>query len=287
VKSCEAVLTLAVLLLATASLALAQGTYTQIDYPGAAQTQPYGIDGAGDVVGYWTDASNLYHGFLFSGGTYTTIDYPGTGNTYLFGINDKGQIVGTASFGSTGIGFEYDIQTQAFTTVSYPGATATGPFAINDAGVIAGEMTFNKRYVGFVLSASTHHVVEPPLETYSSNIRGLAASGEPFGFANTSSGIFNFSFTGERYKHWVIPGNGQVNGVNPSGTAPVGSYSIGFNIEGFIYENGVLQTLEFPGAYETGATGINASGEVSGVFIDNSGNAHGFTWTPPADAEKK
>jgi hypothetical protein len=71
VTSCKAVLSLAVLL-ATASLALAQGTYRQIDYPGAADTQVTGIDTAGDLVGFY-NASGIDHGLLFNSGTYTTI----------------------------------------------------------------------------------------------------------------------------------------------------------------------------------------------------------------------
>lgn len=69
----KVVLSCAVLLLAIAPLAVAQGTYTQIDYPGAAQTGVNGIDSAGDLVGTYPDASNTFHGLLLSNGTYTTI----------------------------------------------------------------------------------------------------------------------------------------------------------------------------------------------------------------------
>src|ERR1700674_3268820 len=67
----------AALLLATAP-ALAQGSYTQIDVPGAVSTVGLGIDTAGDLVGFYGDASGNVDGFLFSGGTYATIDPPGS-----------------------------------------------------------------------------------------------------------------------------------------------------------------------------------------------------------------
>jgi probable HAF family extracellular repeat protein len=56
---------------------------------------------------------------------------------------------------------------------------------------------------------------------------------------------------------------------------------------GFVYQNGELQTLQFPEAADTNALGINAAGEVVGSFIDSGNNYHGFTWTPPAAAGKK
>jgi hypothetical protein len=75
---------LAVFLIVFVPLAMAQGTYTQFDVPGAIYTFVAGIDSAGDVVGQYEDASGNFHGFFFSGSTYTTVDYPGvTSGTFL------------------------------------------------------------------------------------------------------------------------------------------------------------------------------------------------------------
>src|SRR5205823_14636081 len=122
---------LAVVLLAiTAPLARAQGTYMQFDPPGSVYTYGQGINTAGDIVGYYFDASNNGHGFLLSGGTYTTIDYPG-GYNFLAGINDLGMIVGSVQFNNGGgFGFLYDVQTGVFTEVNYPGASTTLCYAI-------------------------------------------------------------------------------------------------------------------------------------------------------------
>jgi hypothetical protein len=81
---------LAVLLVASAPLALAQGTYMQIDYPGATATQLWGIDRAGDLSGFYTYGPNSASGFLLSGGVYTSVNYPGAEKTYVLGINDDG-----------------------------------------------------------------------------------------------------------------------------------------------------------------------------------------------------
>jgi probable HAF family extracellular repeat protein len=68
---------------------------------GAVSVQALGINNEDQVVGSYTDANNLTHGFLFDdkSQTYKTIDDPNQqnvvgGGTVLNGINDKGQVVG-------------------------------------------------------------------------------------------------------------------------------------------------------------------------------------------------
>jgi hypothetical protein len=96
------------ILMVSAPCSLAQGTYTQIDVPGAVQTFCAGINQVGDISGQYADASSVRHGFLLSGGIYTTIDYPGAHDyTALYGINDMSQAVGTAVTARGQIGFLY------------------------------------------------------------------------------------------------------------------------------------------------------------------------------------
>ena|GEM_PF-3941575 len=67
-------------------------TWTTLDYPGASDTEAYAIDN-GNIVGYYTDASQNTHGFLYDGVTWTTLDAPGALGTQAFGI-DCDNIVG-------------------------------------------------------------------------------------------------------------------------------------------------------------------------------------------------
>ena len=129
----------ALCLIAFVPLAPAQGTYTQIDFPGSTGTYCWGIDNAEEISGTFGDSGGGYHGFLLSGGNFSVIDYPGAQNTYLNGLNDLGQIVGFAR--SPDIGFVYDVQTQSFTEIRYPGAPLTYPYSINNAGTIVGAFT--------------------------------------------------------------------------------------------------------------------------------------------------
>src|SRR5436190_1345612 len=86
---------------------MAPGTYTTLDDPlGPRDTIAQGINDAGQIVGYYFDAGNHQHGFLYSGGIYITLDDPSaTNGTFAYGINNAGQIVGSYNDGSGAHGF--------------------------------------------------------------------------------------------------------------------------------------------------------------------------------------
>src|SRR3989442_11661944 len=91
---CVALVLSAVALIITASSLRASAfTFTTIDVPGATLIEARGINPAGNIVGFFDDASGI-HGFLLSRGVFTTIDVPGATLTEAFGINPAGHIVG-------------------------------------------------------------------------------------------------------------------------------------------------------------------------------------------------
>lgn len=130
VKSLVRFSPLVIVLLAFA--ALAQGTYTQIDVPGATLTGCSGIDTAGQIAGAYMDSAGKVNGFFLSGDTYTTINYRGQGTT-LGQLNDAGQIVGVSA-----VGFVYDLQSQTFTNIHDPNGYTATPTSINNAGTVVG-----------------------------------------------------------------------------------------------------------------------------------------------------
>jgi len=285
---CKAGLLITIFLIATVPLALAQGTYTQFDVPAAVFTVVVGIDSAGDLVGYYQDASGNLNGFLFSGGAYTTIDPPGSTTTQLSGINDMGQIVGETR--SPNSGFLYTLQNQTFTTLVYPKADYVFPHAISNSGTIAGQVGYGAGEIhGFELVGSTYRQISPPRSSLSL-VTGITSSGTLFGQAAGKIKNLTFAFARGKYSERIMPNapNALVFGVNPAGTALVGTYNPSSGVTaGFIYQNKTLTTLQFPGSSFTEAYGINAAGEVVGAFGDAQGNGHGFTWTPPADVEER
>ena len=281
---------LAAFLIASVPLVVAQGTYTQFDDPIAVYgTHGISINTAGDIVGNYLDSDVNAHGFLLGGGIYTTIDYPGATDTYLTGINDVGQIVGWIGISS----FLYDVQTQTFTTIIRPFASQTSAFGINNAGAIAGTYFHvaqhgqNSRWIGFELVGSKYYDIFPP-NVDATFVMGISASGKAVGYSTKSRSSSNFFYYRERYKDLpLLPFGATVNGINPAGNAVVGYYSPSPGVTaGFLYQNNILTTLQFPGSTYTIASGINASGEVVGLFGDAT-TLHGFTWTPPGDSAKK
>ena len=69
------------------------GTFSNIDFPGAQETEPMGINDFSQVVGNYFDGQTE-HGFLDDGGSFVYFDIPGAIATRNTGINDYGQIVG-------------------------------------------------------------------------------------------------------------------------------------------------------------------------------------------------
>ena len=53
-----------------------RGRFTTIHVPGAVQTQAFGINNRGQVVGEYLDADGRFHGYLWEKGRFTTIDGP-------------------------------------------------------------------------------------------------------------------------------------------------------------------------------------------------------------------
>jgi probable HAF family extracellular repeat protein len=97
--------------------------FTTIDVPAAfgSQTEPYGINPQGDIVGYYSDSSGNTHGFLLSRGKFTTIDVPGALlYTEPYGINPQGDIVGYCS-DSSGNTHGFLLRNGQFTTFDVPG----------------------------------------------------------------------------------------------------------------------------------------------------------------------
>jgi uncharacterized membrane protein len=77
---------------------LSKGVYTTFDPPGSGFTVAEGINNAGQIVGWYTDApppNNKYeYGFVKSNGVFEKINVPGSTYTDVYSINAQGEIVG-------------------------------------------------------------------------------------------------------------------------------------------------------------------------------------------------
>ena len=119
----------------------------EITVSGAVWTFSRGINGRGDIVGYYSDASGKIHGFLFEKNAWPpqVIDFPGAAQTEATGINDYGEIVGRYKatpdpkvqdwhgFLRTRFGDYCTVD------VDFPGVLYTRARGINNAGQIVGD----------------------------------------------------------------------------------------------------------------------------------------------------
>src|SRR5262249_40426656 len=76
-------------------LRTADGHFSTVDFPGAADNKGRGINRGGEIVGRYDNADGTYHGYLRSiDGDFTSIDVPGALQTEAYRINDAGDVVG-------------------------------------------------------------------------------------------------------------------------------------------------------------------------------------------------
>jgi probable HAF family extracellular repeat protein len=109
------------------------GSFIQINVPGAAFTEAYGINNKGQIVGAFFPTGTFSQGFFYSGGSFSEIDVPGAVNTDPKGINDRGQIVGNFTSGDVEHGFVehgFLYTDGIFTQIDVPDATLTEPWSI-------------------------------------------------------------------------------------------------------------------------------------------------------------
>lgn len=151
---------------------LRDGTFTPIDFPGAAITQAFRIRAAGQIAGRYRGADGHWHAFVFREGQFTSIDVPGALEVASFpppvGINAAGDVVSSFCAAApcpvrltdklaTVHGFllpRANGETGGpITTIDVPGALGTAAYSINTRGDIVGAYADpNHKAHGFLLS---------------------------------------------------------------------------------------------------------------------------------------
>ena len=78
------------------------GKFSTIDVPGATQTEVFGVNDGGDVVGAFATSDGHLHGFLLHHtGQLQTIDQPGSNFTFANGVNNSLVVAGNGVTGFT------------------------------------------------------------------------------------------------------------------------------------------------------------------------------------------
>lgn len=177
------------------------GSFVQIDVPGATDTIPRAISAA-NVTGFYFDQSGNEHGFVGMNAGAVTIDVPGALATQAAGINNNGDVTGAYVDGSGRVLSFVLNASGSLSTFAVPGAAAllagTEAWAINDNGQVGGfdakskstALNFSEPRAdlhGFIMSDGKSVAVNVP-GGINTCIFGLNNAGAAVGQYNTPDG---------------------------------------------------------------------------------------------------
>jgi probable HAF family extracellular repeat protein len=200
---------LAALLVAPAAAALAGAPryhLEPIEIPGAQGVYAYGINDAGQIVGYYIDENGINHAFLYDAAGPHTLATPAIENADVFSqaaaINNAGQIVGSiqaldenGAVAAPGALWDAaDPSTYTLIEGDDP-ATALTPAAINNNGVVVGlkgNFETGEAFHGFVWTKETGVVDYGSTDTSDPSIN---ASWTGVNDAGQLIGVWNFQFS--------------------------------------------------------------------------------------------
>ncbi len=309
-KKKQLLLIVAIGLLAGPIAAQADFIFELIDHPGAPDTQVWGINDHGDVVGngltdfpLFPNVAPLPFVFAAKKGTLTGVAPMGGADTAVLGISDAGVLVGSVDDDA----FIRD-KNGNFTVFSHPGAVAfTQARAVNNKGLVTGVrntgVPFAFSAAGFIYDPKSDTFTDLNPTSFFTIAHGINSKGEVVGSSNflpaddPCAGLMNPFL---RYG-WFRATDGTVTyfEVNGSHTSPRGINDSGSIVGFFIDLNEQIfkgfqvkldgspcqsltvaggDVLEFPG-FELFPESINNSGDIAGIAEDGI-NSHGFIARP-------
>jgi hypothetical protein len=300
---------LALGLLAGPIVAQAQYDFEQIDYPGASNTQIFGINDRGDVVGNGiTDEGSFPFVYDTKKGTFTDVapivEFDATA---VLGISDSGVLVGSVFdddlLKESGLIIHKDGSSTVF---DHPDAVSfTQARGVNNDGLVTG-------YRDDPIVTSVGFIYDPEIPTFTdlnptsffTIAQGINSQGEVVGSSNFSAANDPCVGLGNAFLRygWLRATDGTVTyfEVNGSHTSARGINDEG-SIVGFVFDlndgkfKGInveldgsqcqsitvaaSDLIEVPGAEATFLAGIKNSGEIVGSYEDPT-NSHGFIARP-------
>jgi uncharacterized membrane protein len=273
--------------------------YTTIDYPGADNTQAFGINERGMIAGVAVYSAMPSIGFVYDArtGLFTPLPTMPGYQTGLIGINEPGTGVGSAGELDTGVTSGFIFDKGASTLFAHPGSSMTVARAISNTGLVTGYADGADGSVfGFLHDPATGKFVDfmPSAFTIAQGINGR---GEIVGSATLAANVAYPGSPGGAYG-FLRARNGQVTlfRVNGLPTRARGISDKG-TITGFAGASGFVATLParggfqaltipdgdllvVPAAVAVNPQGIDNSGNVVGIYTDENSVVHGFLAEP-------
>jgi uncharacterized membrane protein len=270
--------------------------YQELNYPGAQNTLAYGINDSGSITGYYFGNAGDT-GFTYINGTWTPYNVASSYSTDLYGINNSATLAGGYNSQDMTVDQGFIIPSGSPPQNLAPScSTQSEDYGINNPGDVVGsdisEACVATGYIpGYVFNAQTQSYISFDCPNANAYPRGINDNGEIVGWCETSSFIYTGFMTSltcltsptcalttigpsPDYSNfaYVINNAGLVVGVteNPQGT-----------FQGFLLDNGVYQLLDYPGAVNTYAAGINNEDQIVGWFETTPGGPYNaFLATP-------
>jgi probable HAF family extracellular repeat protein len=197
---------------------------------------------------------------------FTTIDVPGASVTSINAINAVGDMVGWYANSSSGPYHAFLLSGGNFTFFDYPGSVSTLATSINDSGLIAGfDGDVNDN--GFLYDGITFTTIQAGNRTRNF-IYGINNSGTVVGGAGTPSTTRALELSNGKFKGLNFPGSyvyAYGTAVNNLGEV-VGYTTDGFSADAYLYKNGQIRNIDFSGATQTEAWGVNDNGIIVGYY---------------------
>ena len=222
------------------------GEFRTFTLPGAVGGGPSDINDRGDMVGPYTDAAGVQHGFRVDRrGCLVVVDHPGPprSKNEALGINDRGHIVGVyGNYGdeTTGESHAYSRGRRGFSSYDVPGALATAAVKNNDRGQIVG--------------------------VYSNESRDRVGTADAHGYLYDHGELTPIDAPGAVHTFlFDINDRGQILGV---GTDAYNAAGFGFIRD---RRGGYTRLPDTPGALTTLPLGFNNRGQIVGIYWTATG----------------
>ena len=210
----------------------------------ALETDTYGVNNAGVIVGDYVDAKSVQHGMILAGTKLTTVNnaaceaIAGTGGISFYGVNSAGAAAGWCTSSKTGLDVGFVYAKGKFTPVNFPKSNGTEATGINDKGEVVGLY---------------------------------------FDSANLTHG---FSKIGTKYTKIDVKGgsNTVAWGVNNAGQITVYTTNSAGTFDSYLMTGTKLKKIDNPGAGTTG-TIVHAPsnvGDIDGTYYDTAGTEKGW-----------
>jgi len=278
--------------------------FTSVDFPGAVETNLFGVNDSGDAVGFAFDVLSpvQIHPFAFvydtKKGAYTRLPraFGEEFGTFGLGINNQGAVVGDFLAPPNGDDHAFVRSNKGvYTEFTRPGSSFTDARGINERGLITGVADDAGFLIGFIYDPASNAYVDflPSPDTVAHGINnrgdvvgsvlldaGVTCAQCPagyYGFLRSAGGGFTF--------FRVNGSDTRARGLNDAGViagqvdTDTGVKSFVTRLQGLPYEAITISEaslLEFPGMAFTIAEVINNKGDVIGVYLDANFETHGF-----------